>query len=43
MFNDVLGREECEGIIRRLGGCERAFICAHGRPCVAAITRIPGL
>jgi DNA mismatch repair ATPase MutL len=40
MFNDELGRGECEKIVRRLGGCRRPFICAHGRPCVASIVRI---
>ena len=41
MFNDILTKDECEGIIRRLSSCMRPFICAHGRPCIATITRIP--
>ena len=41
MFNDILSKDECAGIIQRLSGCTRPFICAHGRPCIATIVQIP--
>jgi DNA mismatch repair protein MLH3 len=31
MFNDKLSQEECEDLVRRLGGCVFPFVCAHGR------------
>ena len=31
MFNDVLGKEECEQLIQRLARCYWPFVCAHGR------------
>ena len=42
MFGDVLTKEQCVEIVRRLAGCKRGFICAHGRPCVAALAGFPG-
>jgi len=42
MFGDILTREQCIAIVERLAPCKRGFICAHGRPCVAAIAGIPG-
>jgi len=41
MFNDVLSRTECERIVRQLAECKHPFICAHGRPCIAAVAQIP--
>jgi DNA mismatch repair ATPase MutL len=32
MFNDAVGREVCERIVRRLTKCKFPFQCAHGRP-----------
>lgn len=37
MFNDELGREACERVVRRLGGCRFPFQCAHGRPCLVPL------
>ena len=41
MFNDVLSKMECERIVRQLAVCKHPFMCAHGRPCITAIARIP--
>jgi len=37
MFNDVLTREECEKMVRRLVNCAFPFQCAHGRPSMAPL------
>jgi len=39
MFNDVLSREECEGLVRRLATCAFPFQCAHGRPSIAPLLK----
>ena len=43
MFNDVLSKDECEGIIGRLASCKRPFVCAHGRPCLAPLLQLVNL
>ena len=37
MFNDDLGREECEGLLRKVGKCAFPFQCAHGRPSMVPL------
>lgn len=37
MFNDVLGMEECRGLVSRLARCRFPFQCAHGRPSMVPI------
>ena len=37
MFNDVLTRDECETMLRRVAGCAFPFQCAHGRPSMAPL------
>ncbi|KFH48549.1 DNA mismatch repair protein-like protein [Hapsidospora chrysogenum ATCC 11550] len=37
MFNDVLTREECEQMVRRVAKCAFPFQCAHGRPSMAPL------
>ena len=35
MFGDILDKDMCQTIFKRLGSCEIPFQCAHGRPTVA--------
>ncbi|RAL05748.1 putative DNA mismatch repair protein (Mlh3) [Aspergillus ibericus CBS 121593] len=37
MFNDVLDRDECQSLVRRLADCVFPFQCAHGRPSMVPI------
>ncbi|KAK1625621.1 hypothetical protein BDP81DRAFT_452593 [Colletotrichum phormii] len=37
MFNDVLSRDECEALVRRLSRCSFPFQCAHGRPSMVPL------
>ncbi|PYI10326.1 DNA mismatch repair protein [Aspergillus sclerotiicarbonarius CBS 121057] len=37
MFNDVLDRDECQSLVRRLSDCVFPFQCAHGRPSMIPI------
>lgn len=37
MFNDVLTKDECETMVRRVAGCAFPFQCAHGRPSMAPL------
>ncbi|OBT76152.1 hypothetical protein VF21_04809 [Pseudogymnoascus sp. 05NY08] len=40
MFNDVLEPQECEELVRRLGGCKFPFLCAHGRPSMVPLVGV---
>lgn len=40
MFNDVLSREQCELLVRRLAECRFPFQCAHGRPSLVPLVGI---
>jgi DNA mismatch repair protein MLH3 len=37
MFNDVLSREKCKALVKRLANCSFPFQCAHGRPSMVAL------
>ncbi|RMD42168.1 hypothetical protein DV735_g2961, partial [Chaetothyriales sp. CBS 134920] len=37
MFNDVLGKEQCQTILRQLSACTFPFQCAHGRPSMTLL------
>ncbi|RDH34228.1 hypothetical protein BDQ94DRAFT_178199 [Aspergillus welwitschiae] len=37
MFNDVLDKNECQSLVRRLADCVFPFQCAHGRPSMIPI------
>lgn len=37
MFNDVLNKQDCEKLVRRLALCAFPFQCAHGRPSMAPL------
>lgn len=37
MFNDVLTREECAVLLRKLARCRFPFVCAHGRPSLVVL------
>lgn len=37
MFNDVLDKDECQSLVRRLADCVFPFQCAHGRPSMIPI------
>jgi len=43
MFNDQLEKRECEDLIKRLAECVFPFQCAHGRPTVVPLVRIPAV
>lgn len=43
MFNDILDRQECERLVRRLSKCDLPFQCAHGRPTLTVLTEIGSL
>ncbi|OAX79612.1 hypothetical protein ACJ72_06068 [Emergomyces africanus] len=40
MFNDSLGRAECENLVSRLALCAFPFQCAHGRPSMIPIVNL---
>ena len=42
MFNDELGLEECEALVRKLSECKFPFQCAHGRPSMVPLVGISG-
>ncbi|KAL8727641.1 MAG: hypothetical protein Q9181_005636 [Wetmoreana brouardii] len=42
MFNDELGSEECETLVRRLADCRFPFQCAHGRPSMVPLVAVGG-
>jgi DNA mismatch repair protein MLH3 len=37
MFNDVLSKQQCEVLVRRLADCAFPFQCAHGRPSLVPL------
>jgi DNA mismatch repair protein MLH3 len=37
MFNDLLSREECANLLKRLADCAFPFQCAHGRPSMVPL------
>lgn len=37
MFNDVLNKEQCEMLVRKLADCKFPFQCAHGRPSLVPL------
>ncbi|TEA16878.1 Vacuolar protein sorting-associated protein 11-like protein [Colletotrichum sidae] len=37
MFNDILSKDECENLVRRLAQCSFPFQCAHGRPSMVPL------
>lgn len=41
MFSDVLSLDECRALVRKLAQCRFPFVCAHGRPSMAVLGRIP--
>lgn len=43
MFNDVLSRDECEALVRRLSRCSFPFQCAHGRPSMVPLVDVRSL
>ncbi|OJD18399.1 hypothetical protein AJ78_01579 [Emergomyces pasteurianus Ep9510] len=43
MFNDSLGRAECENLVSRLALCAFPFQCAHGRPSMIPIVSLGGI
>jgi DNA mismatch repair protein MLH3 len=42
MFNDVLDREQCQGLVERVGGTAFPFICAHGRNSMVPLVYLDG-
>ncbi|KAI1091159.1 hypothetical protein F5B19DRAFT_459936 [Rostrohypoxylon terebratum] len=40
MFNDILSREECIDLVKRLAECTLPFQCAHGRPSMVPLLDI---
>ncbi|GKZ49271.1 DNA mismatch repair protein [Aspergillus brasiliensis] len=40
MFNDVLDKNECQSLVRRLADCVFPFQCAHGRPSMVPILEL---
>lgn len=40
MFNDRLGREVCERMVKRLAACKFPFGCAHGRPVLVPLCEV---
>lgn len=43
MFNDVLSKEQCEMLVRKLADCKFPFQCAHGRPSLVPLVDIGAL
>ncbi|KAI3531025.1 hypothetical protein CSPX01_14453 [Colletotrichum filicis] len=43
MFNDVLSRDQCEALVRRLSRCSFPFQCAHGRPSMVPLVDMRSL
>uniref|UniRef100_L2FHE1 Vacuolar membrane protein n=1 Tax=Colletotrichum fructicola (strain Nara gc5) TaxID=1213859 RepID=L2FHE1_COLFN len=43
MFNDVLSKDECKDLVRRLGQCAFPFQCAHGRPSMVPLVDMRNL
>lgn len=43
MFNDILTRGQCEGLLERLSQCTLPFQCAHGRPSMTILASLGGL
>ncbi|KAK1727742.1 hypothetical protein CaCOL14_001495 [Colletotrichum acutatum] len=43
MFNDILSRDECEVLVRRLSRCSFPFQCAHGRPSMVPLVDMRSL
>ncbi|KAJ3951716.1 Vacuolar protein sorting-associated protein 11 [Colletotrichum tropicale] len=43
MFNDILSKDECEDLVRRLGQCAFPFQCAHGRPSMVPLVDMRSL
>jgi len=40
MFNDILSKDQCVELVRRLARCAFPFQCAHGRPSMVPIVDI---
>lgn len=40
MFNDVLSKEQCEVLVKRLAETAFPFQCAHGRPSLLPLIEI---
>ncbi|KAG4443355.1 hypothetical protein IFR05_001144 [Cadophora sp. M221] len=43
MFNDVLSREQCEILVKKLAECKFPFQCAHGRPSLVPLVELGAL
>ncbi|PVH81788.1 hypothetical protein DL98DRAFT_514439 [Cadophora sp. DSE1049] len=43
MFNDVLSKEQCEMLVRKLAECKFPFQCAHGRPSLVPLVDLGAL
>ena len=43
MFNDVLPRDQCEILVRKLADCMFPFQCAHGRPSLVPLVDLAHL
>ena len=43
MFNDVLSKEQCEMLVRKLADCKFPFQCAHGRPSLVPLVDVGAL
>lgn len=41
MFNDFLNKHDCTAIIEGMKTCKLPFQCAHGRPSLVPLMRIP--
>jgi len=42
MFGDSLSHAECQALLSALAKCDLPFQCAHGRPTVSPMLRLPG-
>jgi DNA mismatch repair protein MLH3 len=42
MFNDVLDREQCQGLVDRVKGTAFPFVCAHGRNSMVPLVYLGG-
>jgi DNA mismatch repair protein MLH3 len=43
MFNDVLSKEQCEVLVKRLADAAFPFQCAHGRPSLFPLVELGSL
>jgi len=42
MFNDILTKEQCEILVKKLAKCAFPFQCAHGRPSLVPVVELSG-